>query len=141
MYFRRALDLFANVVHIRNFSGIKSKYDNLDFVIIREQLEGEYSSLEHESVKGVIESLKIITRSNSERIAKFAFDYAVRNNRKKVTVVHKANIMLVFKFMKCTIYHKWILKDFYRSKCLIFLKNEDGFFYLFLIICLIKSGG
>ncbi|CAH8526852.1 unnamed protein product [Schistosoma intercalatum] len=90
---RRALDLFANVVHIRTLKGIPSFHQNLDLVIIREQIEGEYSSLEHESVKGVIESLKIITRSNSERIAKFAFDYAVRNKRRKVTAVHKANIM------------------------------------------------
>ncbi|CAH8821427.1 unnamed protein product [Trichobilharzia szidati] len=90
---RRALDLYANVVHIRTLNGIPSRHHNLDFVIIREQIEGEYSSLEHESVKGVVESLKIITRQNSERIAKFAFDYAVRNKRRKVTVVHKANIM------------------------------------------------
>lgn len=87
------MDLFANVVHIRTLKGIPSFHQNLDLVIIREQIEGEYSSLEHESVKGVIESLKIITRSNSERIAKFAFDYAVRNKRRKVTAVHKANIM------------------------------------------------
>ncbi|CAH8496980.1 unnamed protein product [Schistosoma turkestanicum] len=90
---RKALDLFANVVHIRTLKGIPSFHHNLDIVIVREQLEGEYSSLEHESVKGVIESLKIITRHNSERIAKFAFDYAVRNKRGKVTAVHKANIM------------------------------------------------
>uniref|UniRef100_C1LL11 Isocitrate dehydrogenase [NAD] subunit, mitochondrial n=1 Tax=Schistosoma japonicum TaxID=6182 RepID=C1LL11_SCHJA len=90
---RRALDLYANVVHIRTLKGIPSFHQNLNLVIIREQLEGEYSSLEHESVKGVIESLKIITRYNSERIAKFAFDYAVRNKRRKVTAVHKANIM------------------------------------------------
>ncbi|CAH8526020.1 unnamed protein product [Heterobilharzia americana] len=90
---RRALDLYANVVHIRTLNGIPSRHHNLDFLIIREQLEGEYSSLEHESVKGVVESMKIITRQNSERIAKFAFDYAVRSKRRKVTVVHKANIM------------------------------------------------
>lgn len=66
---------------------------NIDCVIIREQTEGEYSALEHESVDGVVECLKIITAKKSLRIAKFAFDYATKNNRKKVTCVHKANIM------------------------------------------------
>merc|ERR1711973_1004350 len=61
--------------------------------IIREQTEGEYSAIEHESVKGVVESLKVVTREKSHRIAKFAFDYATKNGRKKVTAVHKANIM------------------------------------------------
>lgn len=65
----------------------------MDFVIIREQTEGEYSSLEHELVPGVIECLKIMTRAKCERIAKFAFDYATKHNRRKVTAVHKANIM------------------------------------------------
>lgn len=66
---------------------------NIDCVIIREQTEGEYSALEHETVDGVVECLKIITGKKSMRIAKFAFDYATKNNRKKVTCVHKANIM------------------------------------------------
>ncbi|VDP93982.1 unnamed protein product [Echinostoma caproni] len=90
---RRILDLYANVVHIRSLPGLHNKHGALDFVIIREQLEGEYSALEHESVKGVVESLKITTRHNCERIAKLAFDYAVRNKRHTVTAVHKANIM------------------------------------------------
>lgn len=68
-------------------------FQNIDCVIIREQTEGEYSALEHESVDGVVECLKIITAKKSLRIAKFAFDYATKNNRKKVTCVHKANIM------------------------------------------------
>lgn len=93
MKLRRELDLFANVVVIKSLPGLKTRHNNLDFVIIREQTEGEYSALEHESVKGVVESLKIITRQKSKRIAKFAFDYAMRHNRKKVTAVHKANIM------------------------------------------------
>ncbi|XP_041369017.1 isocitrate dehydrogenase [NAD] subunit beta, mitochondrial-like [Gigantopelta aegis] len=93
MKIRRELDLFANVVWIQSLPGYKTRHDNLDFVIIREQTEGEYSALEHESVPGVIECLKIITRDNSKRIAKFAFDYAMRHNREKVTAVHKANIM------------------------------------------------
>lgn len=68
-------------------------HQNIDCVIIREQTEGEYSALEHETVDGVVECLKIITAKKSLRIAKFAFDYATKNNRKKVTCVHKANIM------------------------------------------------
>ncbi|XP_014673064.1 PREDICTED: isocitrate dehydrogenase [NAD] subunit beta, mitochondrial-like isoform X2 [Priapulus caudatus] len=90
---RRALDLFANVVHAKSIPGFPTRHENLDFVIIREQLEGEYSALEHESVPGVVESLKITTRERSYRIAKFAFDYAVKHGRRKVTAVHKANIM------------------------------------------------
>ncbi|KAJ1845424.1 isocitrate dehydrogenase (NAD(+)) idh1, partial [Coemansia sp. RSA 2708] len=66
---------------------------DVDFVIIRENTEGEYSGLEHQSFPGVVESLKIITRPKTERIARYAFDYALRNGRKKVTIVHKANIM------------------------------------------------
>jgi len=93
MRIRRRLDLFANVVHVKSVPGLNTRHDNLDFVIIREQKEGEYSALEHESVPGVVESLKIITRANSTRIAKFAFDYAITHGRKKVTAIHKANIM------------------------------------------------
>uniref|UniRef100_A0A5F8GR63 Isocitrate dehydrogenase [NAD] subunit, mitochondrial n=1 Tax=Monodelphis domestica TaxID=13616 RepID=A0A5F8GR63_MONDO len=72
---------------------IQTRHNNLDLVIIREQTEGEYSSLEHESARGVIECLKIVTRAKSQRIAKFAFDYATKKGRGKVTAVHKANIM------------------------------------------------
>ncbi|KAG8134238.1 hypothetical protein E2320_007370 [Naja naja] len=90
---RRKLDLFANVVHVSSLPGYKTRHNNLDLVIIREQTEGEYSSLEHESAKGVIECLKIITRAKSQRIAKFAFDFATKKGRNKVTAVHKANIM------------------------------------------------
>ncbi|KAL2087889.1 hypothetical protein ACEWY4_016717 [Coilia grayii] len=93
MRLRRKLDLFANVVHVKSLPGYSTRHNNLDLVIIREQTEGEYSSLEHESVTGVIECLKIITREKSRRIAKFAFDYATKNGRNKVTAVHKANIM------------------------------------------------
>ncbi|NXD55774.1 IDH3B dehydrogenase, partial [Corvus moneduloides] len=93
MRLRRKMDLFANVVHVKSLPGYQTRHNNLDLVIIREQTEGEYSSLEHESVKGVIECLKIITRAKSQRIAKFAFDYATKKGRAKVTAVHKANIM------------------------------------------------
>ncbi|EDV94400.1 GH19869 [Drosophila grimshawi] len=93
MKLRNELDLYANVVHVRSLPGVKTRHTNIDTVIIREQTEGEYSALEHESVPGIVECLKIVTAKKSMRIAKFAFDYATKNNRKKVTAVHKANIM------------------------------------------------
>lgn len=93
MKLRRTLDLYANVVHVKTLPGVKCRHNNVDVIIIREQTEGEYSALEHESVAGVVECLKIITAEKSRRIAKFAFDYATRFGRKKVTAVHKANIM------------------------------------------------
>ncbi|XP_059506769.1 isocitrate dehydrogenase [NAD] subunit beta, mitochondrial isoform X3 [Stegostoma tigrinum] len=93
MKLRKKLDLFANVVHVNSLPGYSTRHNNLDLVIIREQTEGEYSSLEYESAQGVIECLKIITREKSRRIAKFAFDYATKKGRSKVTAVHKANIM------------------------------------------------
>jgi len=87
------LDLFANVVHIRSMPGVTTRHKNVDLVIVREQMEGEFSCLEHETVKGVVECYKIVTEEKSRRIAKFAFDYATKHGRKKVTAVHKANIM------------------------------------------------
>merc|ERR1712210_69472 len=91
--FRRNLDLYANVVKVKSLPGVKCRHNNIDLVIIREQTEGEYSALEHESIPGVVECLKVVTAEKSRRIAKFAFDYATRHRRKKVTCVHKANIM------------------------------------------------
>jgi len=90
---RTDLDLYASVVRCMSFEGLPTRHAGIDLVAIRENTEGEYSGLEHESVKGVVESLKVITREKSLRIAKFAFDYALRHNRKKVTCIHKANIM------------------------------------------------
>lgn len=103
MKLRKELDLFANVVHVRSLVGVKCRHTDIDCVIIREQTEGEYSALEHEAVPGVVECIKIITAKKSARIAKFAFDYAVKNQRKKVTCVHKANIMKLGDglFLKC----------------------------------------
>ncbi|EJW81277.1 isocitrate dehydrogenase [Wuchereria bancrofti] len=78
----------------KSLNGIRTRHQkNLDFVIIREQTEGEYSSLEHELIPGVVECLKITTEEKSYRIAKFAFDYATKFGRHKVTAIHKANIM------------------------------------------------
>ncbi|VDN51045.1 unnamed protein product [Dracunculus medinensis] len=89
---RKRLDLYANVLHCVTIPTIPSRHKNIDIVLIRENTEGEYSGLEHEAKKGIVESLKIVTRHNIERIARFAFDYAMLNKRRKVTAVHKANI-------------------------------------------------
>ncbi|KAF2861150.1 hypothetical protein K470DRAFT_47298 [Piedraia hortae CBS 480.64] len=90
---RQELDIYASVSMIRNIPGYDTRHKNVNLCIIRENTEGEYSGLEHQSVEGVVESLKIITRAKSERIAKFAFSFALANNRRKVTCIHKANIM------------------------------------------------
>ncbi|KAH9300360.1 hypothetical protein KI387_011943 [Taxus chinensis] len=90
---RKELDLYASLVHCSNLPGLPTRHDNVNIVVIRENTEGEYAGLEHEVVPGVVESLKVITKFCSERIAKYAFEYAYLNNRKTVTAVHKANIM------------------------------------------------
>ncbi|XP_048034740.1 isocitrate dehydrogenase [NAD] subunit gamma, mitochondrial-like isoform X2 [Megalobrama amblycephala] len=90
---RTSLDLYANVMHCQSLPGVPSHHKDIDVIIIRENTEGEYSSLEHENVPGVVESLKIITRVNSLRIAEYAFNLAREKGRRKVTAVHKANIM------------------------------------------------
>ena len=90
---RKMLDVYANMVHAFSIPGIKKRHENLDVIVIRENLEGEYSMLEHEVYPGVIESIKVITHAGSRRIAEYAFEVAFLNNRKRVTAVHKANIM------------------------------------------------
>ena len=90
---RQELDIYASIALIKNIPGLQTRHKDVDMCIIRENTEGEYSGLEHQSVPGVVESLKIITRAKSERIIKFAFAFALANHRKKVTVIHKANIM------------------------------------------------
>lgn len=90
---RLILDVYAHVARIVSIPGVKTRHQNVDFYIIREQTEAAYSNIEHELVKGVVESLKVITRKKSKRIAKFAFDYATKLKRKSVACVHKANIM------------------------------------------------
>jgi isocitrate dehydrogenase (NAD+) len=90
---RKSLDLYANLRPVRNLPGVKSHFDNVDVVIVRENTEDLYSGLEHEVVPGVVESLKIITEKASTKIAQFAFEYARRNGRKKIHAIHKANIM------------------------------------------------
>jgi isocitrate dehydrogenase (NAD+) len=90
---RKTLDLYANLRPVKNLPGVKSHFDNVDLIIVRENTEDLYSGLEHEVVPGVVESLKIITEKASTRIAKFAFEYAKRRGRKRIHAIHKANIM------------------------------------------------
>src|SRR5207302_5418295 len=90
---RKSLDLYANLRPVKNIPGVKSHFEDVDLIIVRENTEDLYSGLEHEVVPGVVESLKIITDRASTRIARFAFEYARTHNRRKVTAVHKANIM------------------------------------------------
>jgi len=90
---RKTLDFYANLRPVKNLPGLKSRYDNVDVVIVRENTEDLYSGLEHEVVPGVVESLKIITEKASTRIARFAFAHAKKEGRKKIHAIHKANIM------------------------------------------------
>lgn len=90
---RKTLGLYANVVHAFNIPGIASRHNGVDIVIIRENTEGEYAGMEHEVAPGITESLKVMTREGTRKIAQYAFEYAYLNNRQKVTAVHKANIM------------------------------------------------
>ncbi|KAH9999891.1 hypothetical protein BJV77DRAFT_499637 [Russula vinacea] len=90
---RQQLDIYASVVLCKSLPGVPTRHSDVDFALIRENTEGEYSGLEHQSFPGVVESLKVSTRAKADRIARFAFDFALRNGRKKVTCVHKANIM------------------------------------------------
>jgi isocitrate dehydrogenase (NAD+) len=90
---RQALTLYANVRPARSIIGVDSRYANVDLVIVRENTEDLYAGIERWISDDQAESIKIITRGASERIARYAFEYAVRNGRKVVTAVHKANIM------------------------------------------------
>jgi len=90
---RKTLDLYANLRPVKNLPGVKSRFENVDIVLVRENTEDLYSGLEHEVVPGVVESLKIITERASTRIARFAFEYAKKSGRKKIHAIHKANIM------------------------------------------------
>ena len=100
---RKALDLFANLRPVWNIPSVPSRYQGVDLVIVRENTEDLYSGLEHEVVPGVVESLKIITEYASTRISRFAFEHARKHRRKRITAVHKANIMKMSDglFIKC----------------------------------------
>jgi isocitrate dehydrogenase (NAD+) len=90
---RKGLDLYANLRPVWNLPGVPSRFDNVDLVIVRENTEDLYAGLEHQIVPGVVESLKIITEKASTRIGRFAFEYARKHRRARVTAIHKANIM------------------------------------------------
>jgi isocitrate dehydrogenase (NAD+) len=90
---RQSLDLYANLRPVRNFANVPSRFSNVDLVVVRENTEDLYAGLEHVVVPGVVESLKIITEKASTRIARFAFEYALKHGRRRVTAIHKANIM------------------------------------------------
>lgn len=83
------------MVHLTTFPNVKVRHKNIDLIVIRENLEGEYTGIEHEVYPGVFESLKIVTRSKARQVADFTFEHALLTGRKKVTCVHKANIMYV----------------------------------------------
>ena len=90
---RKALDLYANLRPVTNLPGVPSRFQGVDMVIVRENTEDLYAGLENEIVPGVVAGLKVITATASERIARFAFEHAAQNGRRKVTSIHKANIM------------------------------------------------
>src|SRR3954453_6532545 len=108
---RKHFELYANFRPIRNLPHIPTRYPDVDLIIIRENTEGLYSGLEHEVVPGVVESLKIMTEKACTRIAKFAFEYARKNNRKKIHAIHKANIMKLSDglFLRCS---RAVAKDY-----------------------------
>ena len=101
---RKRFELYANFRPIRNLPHIPTRYPDVDLIIVRENTEGLYSGIEHEVVPGVVESLKIITAKASTRIARFAFEYARKNKRKKIHAIHKANIMKLSDglFLRCS---------------------------------------
>src|SRR3981081_3170239 len=101
---RKKFELYANFRPIRNLPHIPTRYPGVDLIIVRENTESLYSGIEHEVVPGVVESLKIITEKASTRIARFAFEYARRNKRKKIHAIHKANIMKLSDglFLRCS---------------------------------------
>jgi isocitrate dehydrogenase (NAD+) len=101
---RKKFELYANFRPIRNLPHIPTRYPDVDLIIVRENTESLYSGLEHEVVPGVVESLKVITEKASTRIARFAFEYARKNRRKKVHAIHKANIMKLSDglFLRCS---------------------------------------
>jgi isocitrate dehydrogenase (NAD+) len=108
---RKQFELFANFRPIRNLPSLPTRYPSVDLAIVRENTEGQYSGIEHEVVPGVVESLKIVTAKASTRIAKFAFEYARHEKRKKVHAIHKANIMKMSDglFLRCS---REVAKDF-----------------------------
>ncbi len=108
---RKKFELYANFRPIRNLPHVSTRYPDVDLIIVRENTEGLYSGLEHEVVPGVVESLKIMTEKACTRISKFAFEYARKNQRKKIHAIHKANIMKLSDglFLRCA---RSVAKDY-----------------------------
>ena len=137
---RRELDLYANLRPCKNLPNVKTKFDNVNLVVVRENTEDLYAGIERQVDCNTAESIKIITRKASERICKFAFDYAVRNNRKEVCVVTKANIMKLSDglFLEC---YRNVAKDYQQIKqreilvdnlCMQLVQNPSQFDVLVL---------
>src|SRR5271156_2935461 len=101
---RKRFELFANFRPIRNLPHIPTRYPGVDLIVVRENTEGLYSGIEHEVVPGVVESIKVITEKASTRVSRFAFEYARKNQRKKIHSIHKANIMKMSDglFLRCS---------------------------------------
>src|SRR5580658_326867 len=108
---RQHFELFANFRPVKNLPGLKTRYPDIDLIIVRENMEDLYAGLEHVVVPGVVQALKIITEKGSTRIAQFAFDYARKHSRRKVHAIHKANIMKLSDglFLRCC---QTVAKDF-----------------------------
>lgn len=137
---RKELDLYANLRPSKNLPNVKTRFDNVDIVVVRENTEDLYAGIERQVDVDTAESIKIITRKASTRIAKFAFDYAVKNNRKEVCVVTKANIMKLSDglFLEC---FRKVAKDYPQIKtreilvdnlCMQLVQNPEQFDVLVL---------
>lgn len=137
---RKELDLYANLRPCKNLPNVKTRFDNVDIVVVRENTEDLYAGIERQVDVDTAESIKIITRKASTRIAKFAFDYAVKNNRKEVCVVTKANIMKLSDglFLEC---FRKVAKDYPQIKtreilvdnlCMQLAQNPEQFDVLVL---------
>lgn len=137
---RKELDLYANLRPCKNLPNVKTRFDNVDIVVVRENTEDLYAGIERQVDVDTAESIKIITRKASTRIAKFAFDYAVKNNRKEVCVVTKANIMKLSDglFLEC---FRKMAKDYPQIKtreilvdnlCMQLVQNPEQFDVLVL---------
>jgi len=108
---RNELDLFVNRVHCKSQPGVRTRHEDIDIVLMRMNTEGEYAQLEHESVPGVVECMKVVTEPHCERLCRYAFDWARQHGRKKVTLIHKANIMKVTDGMFLEV-SKQVAKDY-----------------------------
>lgn len=136
-------NLYANVRPCRSIEGIDTGYEGVDLVTIRENTEGEYSGIEHEVVDGVVQSIKLITKKASMRVAEFAFEYASSTGRKAVTAVHKSNIMRRSDglFLSCCAevakrYPNITYNDMYLDTACLHVCLCAGYMYYSLTLCI-----